>query len=92
MFIRENANYIITDSIHIGNKEFVMGVHRTAPSQFVTWECTGGNDYNWGHYHSDLLSATKDLLERANGELEYCISMKGKAQERQTKGQEDMCL
>lgn len=95
MNLRVNANYIITDSIHIGNKEFVLGVHNTAPSQFVTWECTGGNDYNFGHYYSDMLSATKDLLERANQELKYCMSRKDKAQERPatvTKEQEDICL
>lgn len=95
MNLRVNANYIITDSIHIGNKELVLGVHSTAPSQFVTWECTGGNDYNWGHYHSDLLSATKDLLGRANEELEYCMSQQVKAHERPaktTKEQEDICL
>ena len=94
MNIRTNANYIITDSIHIGNKEFVLGVHSTAPSQFVTWECMGGNDYYWGHYHSDLLSATKDLLERANQELKYCISQKDhpRKQISLTKEQEDMSL
>ena len=37
MNIRINAGYIITDSIHVGETEFVLGVHSTAPSQFVTW-------------------------------------------------------
>ena len=61
MNIRTNANYIITDSIHIGNKEFVLGVHSTAPSQFVTWECMGGNDYNWGQDHPrKQISLTKE--------------------------------
>jgi len=95
MNMRVNANYIITDSIHIGNKEFVLGVHSTAPSQFVTWECMNGNDYNFGHYYSEMLSATKDLLERANQELKYCMNRKDKAQERPatvTKEQEDICL
>lgn len=95
MNIRMNANYIITDSIHIGEVEFVLGVNSKVPSSFVTWECTKGTDYNFGHYFSDMLSATKDLLERANQELEYCMSKKGKAQERPaaiTKEQEDICL
>lgn len=63
-----NAGYIITDSVHVGEVEFVLGVHSTAPKQFVTWTCKDGKDYYWGHYHSDLLSATKDLLERATQE------------------------
>lgn len=73
MNMRINAGYIITDSIHIGETEFVLGVHSTAANQFVTWSCKDGKDYNWGHYYSDLLSATKDLLERATQELEYCM-------------------
>ena len=48
MNIRINAGYIITDSIHVGETEFVLGVHSTAPSQFVTWACKNGTDYFWG--------------------------------------------
>ncbi len=50
MDYRENAGYIITDSCHVGDSEFVLGVHLTAPQQFVTWKCTGRTDYYWGHY------------------------------------------
>ena len=57
MNIRINAGYIITDSIHVGETEFVLGVHSTAPSQFVTWACKNGTDYFWGHYFSDPLLA-----------------------------------
>ena len=39
MDYRENAGYIITDSCHVGDSEFVLGVHLTAPQQFVTWKC-----------------------------------------------------
>ncbi len=93
MNIRMNAGYIITDSVHVGEAEFVLGVHSTAPKQFVTWTCKGGNDYFWGHYHSDLLSATKDLLERATQELEFCMESKAinKAQP-PTKKPEEPCL
>ena len=56
MNMRMNAGYIITNSVHVGRTEFVLGVHSTAPSQFVTWACKDGKDYYWGHYHSDLLS------------------------------------
>ena len=88
-----NAGYIITDSVHVGEVEFVLGVHSTAPKQFVTWTCTDGQDYYWGHYHSDLLSATKDLLERATQELEFCMESKAinKAQP-PTKKPEEPCL
>ena len=86
-----NAGYIITDAVHVGETEFVLGVHSEAPFQFVTWACKGGNDYFWGHYHSDLLSATKDLLERATQELEFCMSHDEKAQSPQ-KEPEEPCL
>ena len=75
---RINAGYVITDSIHIGNTEFVLGVSEHEPAMFVTWACTGGNNYFWGHYHEDLLKAKKDLLGRAGQELE--LQMKRKAQ------------
>ena len=48
---RMNAGYIITDSVHVGDTEFVL-------------RCSNGN-YYWGHYHSNLFSAQKDLVERA---------------------------
>ena len=68
MDYRENAGYIITDSCHVGDSEFVLGVHLTAPQQFVTWKCTDRKDYYWGHYFSDLFSAQKDLVARAQEE------------------------
>ena len=60
MDYRENAGYLITDSCHVGDSEFVLGVHLTEPHQFVTWKCTNQTDYYWGHYFSDLFSAQKD--------------------------------
>ena len=45
MDYRENAGYIITDSCHVGDSEFVLGVHLTAPQQFVTWKCSNRTDY-----------------------------------------------
>ena len=70
MDYRENAGYIITDSCHVGDSEFVLGVHLTAPQQFVTWKCTDRKDYYWGHYFSDLFSAQKDLVARAQEEVQ----------------------
>lgn len=76
MNFRMNAGYIITDSVHVGEMEFVLGVHSTAANQFVTWACKDGKDYFWGHYHDDLLSATKDLLEEIDqsaSEMIHCF-------------------
>lgn len=61
---RTNAGYIITDTVHVGDAEFVLGVSQHIPNDFVTWRCSNGN-YYWGHYHSDLFKAQKDLVERA---------------------------
>ena len=61
---RTNAGYIITDSVHVGDTEFVLGVSQHIPNDFVTWRCSNGN-YYWGHYHSNLFSAQNDLVERA---------------------------
>ena len=65
MSLRINEGYIITDSIHIGDYEFVLGVSQHIANDFVTWRCNNGNYYYWGHYHNDLFSAEKDLVERA---------------------------
>ncbi len=65
MNIRINAGYIITDSIHVGDYEFVLGVSQHVANDFVTWRCKDGSYYYWGHYHSDRFSAEKDLVERA---------------------------
>lgn len=65
MNLRINEGYIITDSIHIGEYEFVLGVSQHIANDFVTWRCNNGNYYYWGHYHTDLFSAQKDLVKRA---------------------------
>ena len=71
MDVRINAGYTITDSIHVGNVEFVIGESRSAPAMFVTWECKGKNNYYWGHYLTGRMAAVRDLLDRAGKELEY---------------------
>ena len=71
MDVRMNAGYIITDSIHIGETEFVIGMSASAPAQFVTWECKDGNNYYWGHYLYERMAAERDLLDRAAKELEF---------------------
>ena len=37
MEMRINAGYTITDSVHIGKAEFVIGEMPNAPAPFVTW-------------------------------------------------------
>ena len=70
---RRNAGYTITDSIHIGKAEFVIGEHPKAPSPFVTWKCSNGDNYFWGHYFPDRRSAEKNLIERAQAELSFAM-------------------
>ena len=67
--MRRNAGYTITESIRIGNVEFVLGEKQTEPAQYVTWECKDGDNYYWGHYMTDKLAALRDLLDRAGQEL-----------------------
>lgn len=67
--MRANAGYTITQSIHIGNTEFVLGESSADPAQFVTWACRDGDNYFWGHYMNDKLTALRDLLDRAGEEL-----------------------
>ncbi len=61
---RKNEGYIITNAITIGDSEIVLGVHETHPNMFVTWECNNKNDYYWGHYYTDLVTAQKDFCKR----------------------------
>ena len=72
MEARTNAGYIITDSVHIGNAEFVIGENHTQyGTMYVTWECKDGDSYFWGHYLSNRQAAEADLLDRAGHELEF---------------------
>ena len=81
MDMRTNAGYTITDAIRIGNVEFVIGENAAYPAQFVTWECKGGNNYYWGHYMTNRLTALHDLLDRAAQELSMLERLHGRHQE-----------
>jgi len=59
---RINQGYVITDSIQIGEMEFVFGKLDSNTPMYVTWACKGGDNYFWGHYFSDLLEAKAALL------------------------------
>ena len=76
---RINEGYIITDSIHIGQMEFVLGKLDSKIPMFVTWACKGGDNYFWGHYFTDLTEAKRDLLNRAGEELEYMMTRQGRS-------------
>ena len=73
MDARINEGYTVTDSIWIGETEFVLGKLDSKYTMYVTWACKGGDNYYWGHYFSDLMEAQKDLLARAGEELEYLM-------------------
>ena len=68
---RENVGYVITNQITIGDSEIVLGVHKSMPNMFVTWECTNKNNYFWGHYFSSLLSAQKDFCKRGLQKVKF---------------------
>lgn len=78
---RINQGYLITSSVHVKESEFVLGVNVRAPGQFVTWKCSDGNNYYWGHYFSDLYAAEKDLVARAQEEIKY-LELSRKQEER----------
>ena len=83
MQLRTNEGYIITDSIHIGEHEFVMGVNTAAPAMYVTWKYSEREGYYWGHYTTDQMEATRDLLERASEELELIDTRRKEEQEQE---------
>lgn len=71
MDARTNAGFQIIDSIFIGESEFVLGVNQATPTMYVTWKCADRHNYYWGHYHTDQIAAKRDLLKRANEELDF---------------------
>ena len=85
MDARINEGYVITDSIHVGETEFVFGKLEGNIPMYVTWACKGGNNYYWGHYFSDPMEAKKDLLTRAGEELEFQMERRARAAEKQPK-------
>lgn len=80
---RINEGYVITDSVHIGSAEFVIGQNETkCGTMYVTWRCANGTDYYWGHYFDDRFAAQKDLVARAQEEVQY-LDTKRQSQEQQ---------
>lgn len=75
---RINIGYRITDSIHIGETEFVIGEKPSKPPMFVTWACKNGNDYCWGHYLGSRADSERDLVKRAAERLRFLESIRGR--------------
>lgn len=67
---RSNCGYTIVQSLTIGDCEFVLGHNPEAPNPYVTWKCSNGDYYFWGHYSNDRMAADRDLLTRAVQELD----------------------
>ena len=88
MDTRTNTGYTITDSITIGEMEFVLGKLDGNIPMFVTWACNGGDYYYWGHYFSDLHDAKKDLLSRASMELDYTMRRQGRSDNKEPREKE----
>ena len=88
---RINEGFVITDSIQVGEMEFVFGKLDSKTPTYVTGACKGGDYYFWGHYFSDPLEAKKDLLGRAGEELEYQMERRARAAERQPKEPDKEC-
>ncbi|OCZ49924.1 hypothetical protein [Dehalobacter sp. TeCB1] len=71
-----NAGYVITDRLSVGNMEFVIGQSENAPAKFVTWRCNKGEkNYHWGHYSNDRLTALEDLCNRSLDEIHHVRSL-----------------
>ena len=75
---RKNIGYVITDSVRIGETEFVIGAHEKDPNRFVTWACKDGNNYFWGHYLNSRDAAERDLVARCQEQLRFLDSIRGK--------------
>ena len=79
---RTNIGYVITDSITIGETEFVIGAHEKDPNRFVTWACAKGDNYYWGHYLTSREAAEKDLVQRAAEQLQLLDSIRNRPKEK----------
>lgn len=67
-----NDAFKVLSSIRINdNLEIVMGSRTTQyGTDYATWECSGGDDYYWGHYDLRTEQAAKlDMYERAAGKF-----------------------
>lgn len=69
---RVNQGYVILESVDAGGVEFVLGENPKAVQPFVTWRRVDGGgptDFTWGHYFNNYKSAKRDLMGRAQEQL-----------------------
>ena len=45
-------------------KNYVVLGHNEKTNMWVTWECTDGNNFYWGHYFTSKTEAMKDYYSR----------------------------
>ena len=64
---RINQGYLVTSSVHVGESEFVLGVNVKAPSQFVTWKCSDGNNYYWSLFQRPVRCGKRPCCPCAGG-------------------------
>lgn len=67
---RVNAGYEIIASVTMRGFEIVLGQHEKDKTRFVTWMCTGGDNYYWGHYLTSEIEAYKDFGTRIVNEAD----------------------
>lgn len=85
---RMNAGYETIQSVPVGTTEFVLGQSIHTGAQFVTWECTGGNNYFWGHYFKTKEKAIADLYDRVEYEVQ-CQRKEGTNRTKQSRDGEE---
>lgn len=85
---RSNCGYTIVQTLMIGDSEFVLGHNPESPNPYVTWKCSNGDYYFWGHYCNDRMDADRDLLTRAGQELERLEQRMRRTQKNKDKGRE----
>lgn len=71
---RTNEEYTITDSVRVGDAEYVLA-ELTAPGSqqmYVTWECATGKPdaYYRGEYSTDRTAALRSLLARVTEKMQ----------------------
>lgn len=85
---RTNVGYVITDSVHIGDTEFVIGQSENDHARFVTWACDNDDYYYWGHYLTSREDAERDLVKRASERIRFLNSIREEKQPEKKKERE----
>lgn len=71
--MRNNAGFEIIMATQFPNEiEVVLGMSAT---QWVTWLCSKGDSYYWGHYFINEIDAKIDFFERVQREAQYYIDL-----------------